>query len=219
MDCKSKTSIKCDKHNKPNGDFILNGLEETGRLQFFFHSLSSELPIRDILNEQKRGHKTEPHIEIGAENYINCCYQPNNIIPFLKSKERYLFLFTPCKCKSRNLENYYNERFIVGYIIKQRFIDCENHYAVQGKTKLYSFTDAYPMKQLFPSTYKNIRVKKLSGNETKKILDHFKGKQNILQDCVEEIKRLEKKNKKKDKTCLILRGDKCRYQNECLRWI
>jgi hypothetical protein len=55
-------------------------LEEKGRLQFFFHSPSSELPIRDILNEHGKGHKTEPHIEIGAENYINCCYQSNNIV-------------------------------------------------------------------------------------------------------------------------------------------
>ncbi len=29
-----------------------NNLEEKGRLQFFFHSPSSILPIRDVLNEQ-----------------------------------------------------------------------------------------------------------------------------------------------------------------------
>ncbi|KKN43011.1 hypothetical protein LCGC14_0707370, partial [marine sediment metagenome] len=52
-------------------NFLFENLEDKGRLQYFFHSPSSELPIRDVLDEQKKGHKTEPHIEIGAENYIN----------------------------------------------------------------------------------------------------------------------------------------------------
>lgn len=74
-------------------------LQKKGRLQFFYHSPSSELPIRDVLNENKKGHKTEPHIEIGAENYINPCYQ-SYIKSFAKSDEEYLFLFTRCKDKS-----------------------------------------------------------------------------------------------------------------------
>lgn len=186
-------------------------LEEVGRLQYFFHCPSSELPIRDILNEQHQDHKTEPHIEIGAENYLNCCYQSNNIIPFLKGKERYLFLFTTCKCQS--LKSHYGKRFIVGYIIKQGFIDCNEHYAVWGITKLYSFRDAYPLERLFPNhkNITNIRVKRLSHKETKKLLNHFKSKRNILHKCIGEIKRLDNNNE----TCL---GKKCEYRNECVRW-
>lgn len=94
-----------------SADFVFEGLDERGRLQFFFHSPSSSLPIRDVLNEQRSGCKTEPHIEIGAENFLNCCYQSNNIIPFLRSREKYLFLFT--KCKNANLSQY-NKKLIVG---------------------------------------------------------------------------------------------------------
>ena len=225
MGCKSKTSIKCNRYNQLGNDksvlfddFILDGLTKTGRLQFFFHSPSSEFPIRDILDEQNQGHKTEPHIEIGAENYINCCYQLNNIIPFLKSKEQYLFLFTTCK--SQILKEYCGERFIVGYIMKQGVIDCNEHYAVQGTTRLHSFKDAYPLRRLFPKhkNVKNIRIKRLSTEETEKILNHFKGKRSILRRCIKEIKSLEKKNREKDKTCLVLRGNICEYQTECLRW-
>ncbi len=199
-------------------NFIFTELEEKGRVQYFFHSPSSELPVRDILNEQKQGHKTEPHIEIGAENYICCCYQKNNIVPFLKSREKYLFLFTTCK--KRELEGYYDKRFIVGYITKtkQIFIDCDSHYAVRGETRLFSFEDAYPLECLI-SNPKEIRMLKLLPAKTKKILNHFQGRKNILYNCVRKIKKLDENNKKKDKTCKILRGESCRFQkNGCLRW-
>ena len=52
-------------------------LEETGRLHFFYHSPSSQLPVRDVLDEQKHGYKTEPYIEKCAENYCLECYQDN----------------------------------------------------------------------------------------------------------------------------------------------
>jgi len=214
--CKSKTTKGCVKPSNLRGNkeksskFIFDIPDELakGRLQFFVHCPSSKLPIRDVLNH----HKTEPHIEIGAENYINCCYQPNNILPFLKSsEEKYLFLFTTCKSKS--LKNHYDKRFIVGYIVKEEFIEYNGHFAVRGTTRLYSFENAYPIERLFPNhkNIKNIRLKKLSDAETKKLLEHFEGKTNILQDCIEEIKRLDKDNK----TCL---GKKCPYQQECLRW-
>ena len=190
-------------------EFVLTNLEEKGRLQFFYHSPSSELPVRDVLNEQGRDHKTEPHIEIGAENFINPCYQKNNIVPFLKSREKYLFLFTTCK--SEKLKDYLNRRFIVGYIIKQKIINCGDHYAVQGKTKLYTFEDAYPLEILFPSTYRNMRIRKLSKEETRKVLNHFKTKRNILLECINEIKRLDRKN-------LTCKGKNCRFRKECLRF-
>jgi len=45
-----------------------------GMVQYFYHLPSSKLPIRDVLNEQGKGHKTEPHIEIGAENFCAECH-------------------------------------------------------------------------------------------------------------------------------------------------
>ena len=74
-------------------------LKPTGRLQFSFYSPSSDLPVRDVCNEQGHDYKTEPHLERNAENYVNKCYQ-KNIQGLLKHREKYLFLFTTCKSKS-----------------------------------------------------------------------------------------------------------------------
>lgn len=196
--------------------FLFDDLEEKGRLQYFFHSPSSKLPIRDVLNEQKRGYKTEPHIEIGAENYINRCYQSNNILPFLKSKGKYLFLFTTCKAKDHK---YYNRKCVVGFISKKKYLDIlkkrsnKSHYAVLGDTRIYSFNDSLPVNYL---GYKEgIRVKKVDENETGIILTHFKSKMNILNNCIKEIKRLDKNNYtcKKDSE-----NFECKLINQCLRW-
>lgn len=209
--------------------FIFDGLEEKGRLQFFSHSCSSKLPVRDVCNEQGKGYKTEPHIEIGAENYISCCYQPNIIKPFLKSKEKYLFLFTTCS--NETLKDFVGKRFIVGYIVKQRHIyfpktkDCENckekvrekcdgRYAVKGETKLFSFAHAYPLDKLVKKEkVRYIRCKNLSSEETKKILNHFKNGKDIRKECVEEIERLDPEKK----TCKKSHHKKCEFETICLR--
>ena len=197
-------------------NFLFENLEDKGRLQYFFHSPSSELPIRDVLDEQKKGHKTEPHIEIGAENYINRCYQSNNIVPYLKSKGKYLFLFTACKVRDHK---YYNKKCIVGYISKKKYLTIlkkksdKNHYTVLGDTYLYSFDNSLPIALL---GYKEgTRVKKVDKKETKTILNHFRNKPNIVHDCVKEIKRLDNKNT----TCKKDSKDfDCKFKNQCLRW-
>jgi len=149
MGCKEKKRNCQRTHNKKSVISVLGekeiaskNLREKGRLQYFYHSPSSELPVRDVLGEQKAkgksvGQKTEPHIEIGAENYINCCYQRKNIVPFLKSEEKYLFLFTTCKCQ--NLKVHYGEKFVVGYIIKMKrvFIDCNGHRSSRERKTLF----------------------------------------------------------------------------------
>jgi hypothetical protein len=65
----------CRKSHRATGsrDFHLTHLDETGRLHYFYHSPSSDLPIRDVLGEQGAGRKTEPHLERNAENYCCCC--------------------------------------------------------------------------------------------------------------------------------------------------
>lgn len=194
-------------------------LEEKGRLQFFFHSPSSELPIRDILNEHGKGHKTEPHIEIGAENYINCCYQSNNIAPFLKSNEKYLFLFTTCMSQKHK---YYRKKCIVGYIIKKGFIknitqQGLEYFSVCGETYICSFDDALPLRLLNYS--ESIRIKIVNCNDTAKILDYFKERDNILNECIKEIRRLDEINRVEAKTCKVLKGQSCIFKDKnCLRW-
>jgi hypothetical protein len=70
--------MRIDGYVKFNSDC----LKEKGMLQYFWHSPSSKLPVRDVLGENKVngesvGRKPEPHIEIGAENFIAKCYQTN----------------------------------------------------------------------------------------------------------------------------------------------
>lgn len=78
-------------------------LKEEGMLQYFYHSPSSKIPIRDVLGENmidshSVGRKTEPHLEIGAENYIRRCWA-RNISRFIEENKKYLFLLTVCKNK------------------------------------------------------------------------------------------------------------------------
>ncbi|MGC9778585.1 MAG: hypothetical protein HZR80_05030 [Candidatus Heimdallarchaeota archaeon] len=197
-------------------------MKEKGRLQFFYHLPSSKLPIRDVLDEQRKGHKTEPHIEIGAENYWKKCYQ-RNVHSFAKKDEKYLFLFT--NCKNKELSEWYNQKFIVGYIIKEKIGEAPKHQKsscqktksetktfIKGKTVLFNFQDALSFKKLGFSKF--VRVKKINEETTKVILNHFKGKDEITEKCIEEIKEKDKENK----TCYKRRYSfPCKYENECLR--
>lgn len=193
------------------------GAVKSGRLQYFFHSPSSKLPIRDVRNEQRQGFKTEPHIEIGAENYWNCCYQSNNIIPMINNNEGYLFLMTTCR--NWALGNLYGLKLIVGYIkVKQHWLvknpdRGERHYFVKGPVFLYHFKDSIPITRISYSKW--TRTMLVSAEDTETILAHFKNKKNILKDCVREIRRLDQDNL----TCLRkLQNANCAFSKDCLRW-
>ena len=168
----------------------LGELLEIGRLQFFYHSPSSSLPVRDVQGEQGHGKKKEPHIEKSAENYCRRCDQPN-LRGFLRHREKYLFLCT--KCMNKGMPQY-GSLFIAGYILAER---CERRptaaasgrlgfCAVIGTTKLFSFEHSYPLQSA------NFRCedKRRDAAQTRRILDHFRGKKNVLNECLEELKRL-----------------------------
>jgi len=188
--------IRCETRNPrkqtPHSRFVLSNLQETGRLQFFYHSPSSPLPIRDVLGEQTDP-KTEPYLERSAENYCRKCYQ-RNVLNFLQRPEKYLFLFTTCKGKHPELEPFRDKRFIVGYLIKKRPIDRGGRYAVQGPIKLYSFHDAYPLKNL-SDNHRRIRRMNMDGNQTAKILNHFESRKNIFTECLQAVRTLKRQKK------------------------
>lgn len=158
-------------------------LGEEGRLQFFFHSPDSDLPVRDVLGKQK----TEPYIEEGAENYCGKCYQ-DSIQSFLdNSNERYLFLFTNRSGSKNALEG----RHIVGYIEKERKLIMENHYAVQGRTVLVDFESAIQLKNVeCIDSPRYTRVETLDKETTRNLVAHFDDQHNIFEDCQEEVERL-----------------------------
>ncbi len=182
----------CKKSHRATDSLEVNltHLDETGRLHFFYHSPSSPLPVRDVLGEQGAGWKTEPYIEKGAENYCRECL-PANIRGFLKSREKYLFLFTTCRDKQ---SGDVGKVLIVGYIEKER---CElrpgGFYAVLGRTRLVSFAKAYTLGE--SSSYNNPRQmpKKCDARKTSRILRRLKKGGNILYQCRAEVKKLKKR--------------------------
>lgn len=158
-------------------DFVptLDDLQDTGRLQFFYHSPCSILPVRDVLGEQGHGYKTEPYIERNAENFCSWCRQCEDIQPFLKSRAKYVFLFTTCR--NRRLTKY-RAVCVVGYIRKDRCqLRLHGGYAVIGETKLYSFEDALVLCRDGNPRH----IKRMVGRDkTCRLLDHFDGRKNIL---------------------------------------
>jgi len=166
-------------------------LGHAGQVQFFYHAPESKLPVRDIVG---RG-KTEPHIEEQAENYCNECYQPN-IRGFLKnSNRRYLFLFT--KCENRDLEEFYDTRYIVGYIEKKQKLDMGDHWAAQGPTHLVQFEDAIPLSEVSDSP-RYIRMKKFGEDTAQQLVNQLDEQKNVLDECLDEVERLKDLNTTSD---------------------
>ncbi len=185
-----------------------------GRLQLYYHSKLSRLPVRDVTNSQGEGPKTEPHLEIGAENYICSCMQPN-IRGFCKSDEKYLFLFTNCKnreCKDQEGNSLYNRRLIVGYIRKERYDEFNNFYVVYGTPYIVSFE--YSVDNVKDLGFaRTVRAKKLTVEQIKFTLEKIHQGPNIIDDIIKEINRLDPNNK----TCLITKKGFCVFQDICRR--
>lgn len=221
MRCKSSTR-KTIKSKINEVKFNPDNLVEKGMIQYFYHSPFSKLPIRDVLQD----HKTEPHIEIGAENFLNPCYQPN-IKKFADNKNKYLFLITTCRNKEINKvfgKNKTNQ-FIVGYIIKNGILKIdEKRYCIKGQTFIYSFDDSILVKDIFDKNFarsenkgKTLSLRRdvlVDGQKTNDILMHFKNRTNILKECIKEIIEFDKDKK----TCKVSKGLECEFKEECMRW-
>jgi hypothetical protein len=165
----------------------LDALEETGRLHFFYHSPDSCLPVRDVLNRQRKGHKTEPYLEKSAENYCRPCIQ-SNIRGFLRSNEKYLFLLT----KRSKAADDDRQRYVVGFLTKRRCLKRAEHLAVQGPIKLVEFAEAFPLKRLRGAHEGFARrgFKKLTKQQTGQLIRHFSKCHDIFPECLREVRRL-----------------------------
>lgn len=230
MGCRPETTkSRCKSGKKPNKrskkECVLDNLKDIGREQFFRHYAKSTLPIRDIAGSKKdkcgearyRG-KTEPHIEIGAENYLRTCIQPN-IRGFCNNPEKYLFLCTTCKNREVGKGKFLGKRFVVGYIEKKGWKKMgDAHLAVMGKTYMVPFD-----KKL---EYMKLEFKRSSGmqrfNEeyTKKLLRLIHLHENIIADCVKEMIENEKDERQRgkdipiDNECL---KERCEFRDNCIR--
>lgn len=82
------------------------------------------------------------------------------------------------------------ERFIVGYIEKERVLKVGGRTAVQGPTKLVSFEDACPLGEVAPPNLRG--AKKLGEEKTEKVLEYLRDADNIYYECVDAVEELEK---------------------------
>jgi hypothetical protein len=87
-------------------------MKTIGVAQYFYHCNGEDLPIRDILNKNGAGSKTEPHYENMTENWCTQCLNVR-----MKSANRdkvdYLFLMTRYRKSGHKLNG---ELIVVGYL-------------------------------------------------------------------------------------------------------
>ena len=187
-------------------------LKEKGRLQYFYHSPSSKLPIRDVMNEQGAGYKTEPHIEMGGENFLKTCFQ-SSIRSHALTDERYLFLMTTCR--NQEFPDVYGTKSIVGYIDKKgsgiKMINGKEARFVFGETYMYPFGNAIPITELGYNWWTRLRL--VDEADTSRILERFSGLDNILHECIDEIERLDPSGK----TCMDNKSS-CFFKDVCKRY-
>jgi len=185
-----------------------------GIYQYYFSDPLSKLPIRDVNNRCKQGIKTEPHLEIGAENYIKKCTQ-GKISNAVKTGVEYLFLVT--KCRNKQLKDFYDKQFIVGYIKIQKIIDRvskdgEKFIAISGESKIVDYKDAISIPEII---HRNMNrgdlSKKIEKEQVDTFLSQLKNKNDITQSWVDEVDKIDE-NKK---TCLGVLN--CQFSSFCLR--
>lgn len=184
--------------------------DSQGMVQYFYHSPASLLPIRDLLNAQGMGFKREPHIEAGAENLLDSCYQ-RNIAIFARSIREYLFLVTKCSNRERPE---YSKQYVVGYIQKRETGEKEGRVFVRGDVRLVSFEDSLLVLDVFGWNFNRLRLIRtpyVDAEKTKLMLNHFLGKQNILEECIREIGRI-------DTERITCQSDICGFSESCLRY-
>jgi hypothetical protein len=185
--------------------------DKEGMVQYFYHSPASQLPIRDVLNQQGAGNKHEPHIEAGAENLLDSCYQ-RNVARFAQGERDYLFLVT--RCANPVLKLQYRNQYVVGYIKKQEVGERQGRVFVRGDTKLFSFLDSPQVLDIFGFNFSRLHLNQrpyVDSEKTSRILDSFSGKTNILEDCIHEIDIL-------DFTGITCHPDICGFADECSRY-
>lgn len=187
-----------------------------GQIQYYFSDKNSLLPVRDVLNTQRTGHKTEPHIEIGAENFLKKCMQ-SNIVKSINRGAKYLFLLT--RCKNRQLKNHYNNQYIVGYLKIENVLNIHSNNqdwkSLQGYTKIVTWDDSIPVLDYYTKNFDRPRIGKYGTIDrimATEFLNRFKTKENIVDALIDEIKKLDKDNI----TCI---GESCKfYHTICKRW-
>lgn len=181
-----------------------------GVFQFFYHCAGQKLPVRDVLNTQRQGRKTEPHYENLTENWCRKCM--NGRMRSANRREvKYLFLMT----------RYFNEGhprngklLVVGFLYRAKekiwrklsksiqsgasAFDPENPQECgffagdEAKSHFVSADDAYVLKDVKNGRWKFLATEK----ETEQICLHLRKAKKILKRLRDKVKELELQSKR-----------------------
>lgn len=158
-------------------------------------SPSAELPVRDMLNVNEKGFKTEPNIETGTYGYGKCV-DAGTRNSFVKNRKGYIFFLTAYQGTK---DEYKDRNFITGYYhirqkadVRQQHLrnfddevcpDLEVCNALRADDyKFYKIEDAFELttEKLKEWGYKGKLIKQLklalSEEKTKEVLDFFSQK-------------------------------------------
>jgi hypothetical protein len=187
-----------------------------GVFQYFYHCSGEELPIRDILNRQKHGYKTEPHYENLTENWCRECMN-GRIKSANRKRLNYLFLVTRYR-NGNHLRN--GKLLVVGFLYRAEEklwpklsesrlakVDGFNSENPEqcgffaGDEKKSHFVSAD--KAFVLCDVKNGRWKYFADeDEAKKIVHHLKKSKNILEELRKKVKEFENQtNKDRHEKC------------------
>ncbi len=164
-----------------------------GKLCYFLCAQSSHLPIRDVLNEQKKGIKREPNYETQTYNLFAESNQ-RHVRAAVKAGCRYVFFVTRYKGK---LSWCWNRYMVVGYYELDGWAPVGDRWAVRAShVRFVAAEDAFPVTRQtcfdWGTTYGSLRylMQRFEGERLDRLLDHLQAKPDATASFVHETERL-----------------------------
>jgi len=166
-----------------------------GKLCYFLSGKSSHLPIRDILNEQKRGGKQEPNYETQTYNFFAESNQ-RHVRAAVKAGCRYILFVTRYKGK---LIGYREHYLVVGYYELESWAPIDDRWAVRAsRVRFVTAKDAFVVTPQicleWGTTYGSLRylMQRFEGQQLERLLDHLQTQPDATANYVCETERLYK---------------------------
>jgi hypothetical protein len=166
-----------------------------GKLCYFLCGKSSPLPVRDILNEQKKGNKLEPNYETQTYN-LGAESNQRHVRAAVKAGCRFIFFVTRYKGKLMGYREHY---MVVGYYELDGWAPIDDRWAVRAsRVKFVTAEDAFLVTSQicleWGTTYGSLRylMQRFEGQQLERLLDHLKTKSDVTLNYVRETERLDK---------------------------
>jgi hypothetical protein len=188
-----------------------------GVLVYLNTSTRTRNPIRDILNEHKKGFQTEPNYETGTYNFFSCI-NSKLITSTFKNKRGYLFFGTSYQGTE---ESFLKKFLITGYMHIEKFLDVRKRHMREwmesgeqsqspacldfkeclglhsNEMNFYALEDCFELTEAVMKSWgysgRVAKHMKLTFSEkaVQTILEYFGQKQAATDDYIDEVDRLE----------------------------